>query len=408
MSLIETVLNLVDKLPETTERSRAELALCTIESTVAAVLHGHSSSQRERAIRRMCELAESIGEDSRLVRALSSLSILHHTRGESAQGLELARRCVAMASAVQDSCLLAEVSNVAGILAYQCGNLREAALHFEGALRDLPKMSRAVSPQTGILYGSMIPCQVALNLQLLGRVSEAAQAAEESLRYARRAGHLYSLAYALVTAGGFLALERRQTDLARAYSEQGIVLSEEHGYAEWLSWGRFIYGWALAELGRTTEGLTEMEAGIAGTERLGGVPGLQWLKAIRAEYLARNGRWAEALPLLTRSLAHIKGSGERVYHAEILRLKGEVLLMCDPPAISEAEKSFREAIEVACTQEGKWWELRAMVSLARLLRDTNRPDEARTMLSEIYNWFTEGFDLPDLKDAKSLLDELGC
>jgi predicted ATPase len=407
MSLIETALKLVEKLPGGTERSRAELALRTIESTVAAVLHGHSSSQRESAIRRMCELAESIGEDSRLVRALSSLSILHFTRGESARGLELARRCIAMASAIRDSWLLADLGNVAGILAYSCGNLREAASHFESALRELPKMSSAVSPQTGILYGSMIPCQVALNLQQLGRVNEAARAAEESLRYARGAGHLFSLAYAHY-AGAFLALRRRQADLARAYSEEAIAVSEEHGFAEWLRQSRFFHGWALAELGQTAEGLSEMEAGIAEIERFGGVPQLQYLKALHAERLARNGKWAEAVPLLNRSLARIKDSGERAALAEILRLKGEVLLMCERPATTEAEKCFREALEVARAQEGKWWELRATVSLARLLRDTNRSDEARTMLSEIYNWFTDGFELRDLNEAKVLLDELSC
>jgi predicted ATPase len=80
--------------------------------------------------------------------------------------------------------------------------------------------------------------------------------------------------------------------------------------------------------------------------------------------------------------------------------------MRDPGAIGEAEKCFRQALELAHAQDVKWWELRTSVSLARLLRDTNRRDEARTLLGEIYNWFTEGFDLPDLKEAKALLDEL--
>jgi predicted ATPase len=80
--------------------------------------------------------------------------------------------------------------------------------------------------------------------------------------------------------------------------------------------------------------------------------------------------------------------------------------MRDGAAIIEAESCFRAALEVARAQEAKWWELRTSVSLARLLRDTDRPDEARTMLGEIYNWFTEGFDTADLKEAKALLDEL--
>jgi predicted ATPase len=74
--------------------------------------------------------------------------------------------------------------------------------------------------------------------------------------------------------------------------------------------------------------------------------------------------------------------------------------------IIPAEQAFRTAIGVARRQKARSWELRATTSLARLLRDTNRQDEARVMLAEIYNWFTEGFDTADLKDAKALLDEV--
>ena len=80
--------------------------------------------------------------------------------------------------------------------------------------------------------------------------------------------------------------------------------------------------------------------------------------------------------------------------------------MRDSSATAEVEACLRKAIEIASGQSAKWWELRATVSLARLLRDTGRPNEARKMLDEIYNWFTEGFDTADLKDAKALLEEL--
>ena len=90
----------------------------------------------------------------------------------------------------------------------------------------------------------------------------------------------------------------------------------------------------------------------------------------------------------------------------MLRLKGEVLLMRDRSATAEPEHCFRRALEVARVQEAKWWELRTSVSLARLLRDTNRRDEARIRVGEICNGFTEGFNLPDLEEAKALLDEL--
>jgi hypothetical protein len=92
----------------------------------------------------------------------------------------------------------------------------------------------------------------------------------------------------------------------------------------------------------------------------------------------------------------------------MLRLKGELLLMRDGGATEEAEDCFGRALDVARAQEARWWELRATASLARLLRDTGRRDNARTMLAAIYNWFNERFDTADLKDAKALLDQLNA
>jgi hypothetical protein len=111
--------------------------------------------------------------------------------------------------------------------------------------------------------------------------------------------------------------------------------------------------------------------------------------------------------MLDEALAHTGRSGEKGDRSEMLRLRGEMLLMRDGGATEQAESCFRAALDVARAQEARWWELRTTVSLARLLRDTNRRDEARKMLAEIYDWFTDGFDLPDLKEATALLQELG-
>ena len=97
-----------------------------------------------------------------------------------------------------------------------------------------------------------------------------------------------------------------------------------------------------------------------------------------------------------------------IHHAELCRLKGELLLLQNASDATEAESCFREAIAIAQRQQAKSWELRATMSLARLLAKQGRRDEARAMLAEIYNWFTEGFDTPDLKDAKALLEELSA
>ena len=95
-------------------------------------------------------------------------------------------------------------------------------------------------------------------------------------------------------------------------------------------------------------------------------------------------------------------------NAEKPRCRGEVLLMLPEPDWAGAEACFRRAVEIARAQGARWWELRAAVSLARLLRDQGRRAEARDLLAPVYGWFTEGFDLPDLREAGALLDTLGA
>ena len=119
----------------------------------------------------------------------------------------------------------------------------------------------------------------------------------------------------------------------------------------------------------------------------------------------RTGRTEEAGSLLGTAIEMAHQTGQRWHEAELYLLKGELLLK-PPRNEAEADTCFHRAIEIAQRQSAKWWELRTSVSLARLLRDTNRRDEARTMLADIYGWFTEGFDTADLKDAKALLEEL--
>jgi len=120
----------------------------------------------------------------------------------------------------------------------------------------------------------------------------------------------------------------------------------------------------------------------------------------------RAGRAERALNTLDKALARSERSGWHLDSAELHRLRAEAILMRDPSGTAEAEACLQTAIEIARGQSAKWWELRTATSLARLLRDTGRRTEARTMLAEIYNWFTEGFDTADLKDAKALLNEL--
>src|SRR5260370_4836131 len=168
----------------------------------------------------------------------------------------------------------------------------------------------------GILCRSVIACDSALALQLLGRVGEAVKAAEEGLRRARESKHLFSLGLALTLIGGMLPCYRREPEIVRAHAEEAIALSEENGFAQWLPWGRFHHGWALFEFGQVTEGLAKMEAGIAGFQRLGGGSRQQYLIALRPEPISRYGAGGGAPPTLRWSPAQIALTGDQPGHPQ--------------------------------------------------------------------------------------------
>jgi predicted ATPase len=149
-----------------------------------------------------------------------------------------------------------------------------------------------------------------------------------------------------------------------------------------------------------------MERALPLFDAIGGTPGRAWRHGALAEIYGHSGRIDDAQREINAAFEVAERAGEHFFDPELYRIKGEINLRSSKPDIEAAERSFQDTIGLARRCEAKWFELRATASLARLLRDTNRRDEARAMLAEIYNWFTEGIDTADLKDAKALLDEL--
>jgi class 3 adenylate cyclase len=191
--MLEAGLKLVDKLPEGVERLRAELALRSIENTLAYVLYGSISPQRENAVRRMCDLGERIGETDQMLRGLISLSHFDFAQGEMARGLELSGRCLELAATTQDAGLLAYARWTAGVLAVSCGNLREGVSYLEAGTHGIDRTRQSV-PLLGVLYGSAFLGWRTIPFQLLGRVDDAVKLADEGLRHARSPGISLALA----------------------------------------------------------------------------------------------------------------------------------------------------------------------------------------------------------------------
>jgi predicted ATPase len=165
-----------------------------------------------------------------------------------------------------------------------------------------------------------------------------------------------------------------------------------------------IEGWALAASGQSRKGIDEIKRGVAEWRGSGGAMFGELFEPL-ADACLRGAEFEEGLRAVSDGLNVVERSGDVLYEAELYRLWGELLFTRNSDD-ARAEAALRTATEIACRRGSKSWELRATTSLARLLRDTGRRDEARATLAEIYNWFTEGFDTRDLKDAKALLDEL--
>lgn len=156
-------------------------------------------------------------------------------------------------------------------------------------------------------------------------------------------------------------------------------------------------------LGQVQEGIAQMREGMAVRQSIGARCNLSGISGDLAVAQAKVGQPEAGLATLDETLSFVEETGERYYEAELHRLKGELLLAQGEEV--EAEASLHKAIEVARRQQARSWELRATLTLSRLWQNQGRSAEAHRMLAEIYTWFIEGLDTPDLREARALLEE---
>jgi hypothetical protein len=212
----------------------------------------------------------------------------------------------------------------------------------------------------------------------------------------------YDLAFSGCSAA--VSFDMREHEQAAALAGRALEVAEKNQFPQIVGMLRCVLGSALAQRGRAAEGVGLIRQGIAGLLEIGARAMLSQYTAWLAGAQDCQGAIADALETVEQALK--VNPDERDYRPETLRLRGELRLK--QGQVEFAEVDFREAIALARGMGAKAWELRATMSLARLLAQQGRRDEARAMLAEIYGWFTEGFDTADLKDAKVLLDELGA
>jgi predicted ATPase len=199
---------------------------------------------------------------------------------------------------------------------------------------------------------------------------------------------------------------RRERQLAQDRAEAAIALALEQGLPHWVASGSIIRGWALAVQGQWEQGIAQTQQGLTAHHATGAEIGRPFSLALLTEAHAAADQAEAGLGVLAEALALVDHTGERHWEAEIYRLKGELLLRQAVPDAPQAETCFQQALAVARRQQAKSWELRTAMSLARLWQQQGKRAAARQLLAEVYGWFTEGFDTPDLQEARALLDEL--
>ncbi len=229
--------------------------------------------------------------------------------------------------------------------------------------------------------------------------------AESSVADARATNHAISLGLALAVAACPIALLIGDLAAAEHYVEMLLDHSTRHALARWRAFGRCYQGVLVIQRGDLDTGLRLLRAGFDEPGAAGSVP--QFFTFLMAEALGRAGQIADGLAAIEEAIVRSERTEERWVIAELLRIKGELLLLQGAPgAAAAAEDHFRQALDWARRQGALSWELRAATSLARLWRDQARRKEARELLAPVYGRFREGFETVDLKTAGALIEEL--
>jgi predicted ATPase len=249
---------------------------------------------------------------------------------------------------------------------------------------------------------SVVLASLAWTLAHLGYIDQARSRLNEALSEARQLRDSHTIADVLITA--YAVDWMTGSPEMQRHAEELLALSTEGGLPFYLAWATVLRGWSLTALGQGQEGLSQIKRGIAGIRATGAVASVPTALMMLALAYARLGQPVDGLNYLAEATQIIEATDERLAEATLHSFRGVLLNATGDP--SAAERSHHQAIAVAKLQGAKFLELGASSNLARLWCKQDRRGEARNLLAPIYGWFTEGFDAPELKQAKALLDEL--
>lgn len=403
-------LDLLPALPHTPDRPQQELTLLISLGSCLMATKGDAAPEVERVYTRARELARAIGDVPQKFSVLFGLWRFHIVRGEYAAAGEMTERLQRLSECMPGSNQFLPAQQALGLTAFRLGAFADARAHLERAVDIYDPSVHGPENAQGMMGqdpGVTSLAVLAWMLWHLGYPDQALQRSQEAIALAREISHPYSLGFALHF-GTAVYRFRREGALAQTQAEGAVSLASEQGFPYFHAAGTYLRGWALAEQGHVEEGIAEMLEGQRIWQEFG-IRQLGQVSLLLAEAYGKLDRVEDGLTVLSQAEAEMAKSNEKWWQAELLRTRGELLLASKEGTDQDSQEitaCFEGALQVAHSQQAKSLELRSAIRLAAFWQAHGKPDDAYRLLSNIYGWFTEGFDTPDLRAAKELLDAL--
>ena len=407
VSHLDRGLELIATLPRSSQRDTSELELRSLLGTAWLGLKGWAAPEVWTNLHPALALAKSLERHDALAPIYWGLAANVVTQGRIAESLPWVQEMLDFATAAGDADLRLAGHTAACIGYNWAGEFTRVLEHADNVLkfyddaehRRLADVLNQDPKTTAGVFASM-------STWILGYPDRAFQLNDEKDAHARRRGHPFDRGVALMW-GDICSIAAAVLKTCSSAPKNVSRLGRENSLPVlWAMMAPMLRGLALVKHDKPAEGIAPLKAGTAVFEASGGRGSGPFWNALIAEAMALTGALGNAVQLLDEQIAQIErpGWGERFAYAEILRLKGWMLLLKGD--LEGAERNFLASLDWARRQQAKMWELRTSTSLARLWQSQGKRQEAYELVAPIYGWFTEGFDTKDLQDAKTLLDEL--
>jgi class 3 adenylate cyclase/predicted ATPase len=393
--------------PEGNERSRAELAISSQLGPALMSVHGWAAPEVGEILERATNVAQQLEASRDLAAPLTSLWLFRFTRGEFDRAEQISEEIFRIARELNDPEIALQAHHATYPMWWARGLYSQASKHIEDCIA-LYDEKRHAHHRYHYMGHDPAVCAMGMGATIrwaLGYPAQAAELERNALVLARRLHHAPSLAHAL-----FWSTEsqivRRDIAAVAATARELLALCHEHRLAQSGALALIALGWALVRLGEVAEGLTRLREGLAQLNRSGMRMFLPHAKMALAEACLAAGHYEEGLDEASQALSSASEIGLQLDLPRLQLLRGELLLHLPGQETETAEGCFLSAFEIAGLQGARGLALRAMTSMARLLAERGERMQAYNLLNPVYVSFTEGFDTLDLKEAKTLLDEL--